>query len=522
MGIYLNPGNDAFRISVNDDIYVDKSGLISFVNSRLGKRKRFICVSRPRRFGKSMAAEMLAAYYGRECESHELFKGLEIAKEEDYRTHLNQYHVIYFNSQQFMRRAEKPEELSRCIETKILAELREKYPEWVQEDETSLSDALSRIYSNSSPRQGFVFIVDEWDCIFREAKENIPAQKAYLDFLQDLFKDRIYVTVAYMTGILPVKKYGTHSALNIFDEFSMTNPDVLAPYVGFTEQEVRELCGTFGKNFGEVKMWYDGYFGGDLHIYNPKSVVDGMQSIRLKSFWSSTETYEALQVYIDLNMDGLKEAILCMLGGDACPVDVGTFQNDMTSFKSRDDILTLLVHLGYLAYDEDARSVYIPNEEVRAEFFRAVKNGKRAELVKMIGMSERLLSATLRMDENEVGCLIEDIHDQITVPNFYNNEQALRSVIKIAYLSSVDDFISIQELPSGKGYADVVFLPRKGVERPAMVVELKWDQGAEGAIEQIRNRKYPEGIREYGGDILLVGISYNVKDKKHECRIEKG
>lgn len=196
------------------------------------------------------------------------------------------------------------------------------------------------------------------------------------------------MTAAYMTGILPIKKYGTHSALNIFDEFSMTNPDVLAPYVGFTEEEVKGLCEEFGKSFDEVKMWYDGYFGGNLHIYNPKSVVDGMQSLKLKSFWSSTETYEALQVYIDLNMDGLKEAVISMLGGDACPVDVGTFQNDMTSFKSRDDILTLLVHLGYLAYDEDARSVYIPNEEVRAEFFRAVKNGKRVELVKMIEMSE--------------------------------------------------------------------------------------------------------------------------------------
>ena len=522
MGIYLNPGNDAFRISVNDDIYVDKSGLISFVNSRINKRKRFICVSRPRRFGKSMAAEMLAAYYSRGCDSHELFRGLEIAQDREYRTHLNQYHVIYLNIQQFIRKVEKPEELSRCVERKVLEELREEFPDGVREDETSLSDALSVIYSKSSPRQGFVFIVDEWDCIFREAKENVPAQKAYLEFLRDLFKDRIYVTAAYMTGILPIKKYGTHSALNIFDEFSMTNPDVLAPYVGFTEEEVKGLCEEFGKSFDEVKMWYDGYFGGNLHIYNPKSVVDGMQSLKLKSFWSSTETYEALQVYIVLNMDGLKEAVISMLGGDACPVDVGTFQNDMTTFKGRDDILTLLVHLGYLAYDEDARSVYIPNEEVRAEFFRAVKNGKRVELVKMIEMSDRLLEATLRMDGDEVGRLMEDIHDRIVAPNFYNNEQALRSVIKIAYLSSVDDFISIQELPSGEGYADVVFLPRRGVGKPALVVELKWDQAADGAIKQIRDRRYPEGIKGYGGEILLVGVSYNVKDKRHECRIEKG
>lgn len=522
MGIYLNPGNDAFRISVNDDIYVDKSGLISFVNSRIDKRKRFICVSRPRRFGKSMAAEMIAAYYSKGCKSHELFQGLEIAQDPTYHTHLNQYNVIFLNIQQFIRKAGKLEELSLCVEQKVLDELKENYPELVRADESSLPDALSLIYSNSGSRQGFVFVVDEWDCLFREAKDDVNAQRAYLEFLRDLFKDRTYVKAAYMTGILPIKKYGTHSALNIFDEFSMTNPDVLAPYVGFTEEEVKELCKKYGKNFDEMKMWYDGYrLGGELHIYNPKSVVDGIQSLRLRSFWSGTETYEALQCYIDINMDGLKEAIIAMLGGDVCPVDTGTFQNDMTSFKSREDILTLLVHLGYLAYDGDSRSVYIPNAEVRAEFLRAVKRGKRKELVKVIEMSNKLLEATLRMDGGEVARLLEDIHSLVVAPDFYNNEQALRSVVKIAYLSSVDDFITIQELPSGKGYADLVFLPQKGVNRPAMVVELKWDKTVEGAIQQIRDRKYPQVIQNYGGDILLVGINYDSKDKKHVCHIER-
>lgn len=521
MGIYLNPGNDAFRLYLNDDIYIDKSGLIDFVNSKIDKSKRYICVSRPRRFGKSMAASMLAAYYCKNCDSEKMFCNLKIAEKESYRQHLNQYDVIFLNVQQFLRKAGNIEQLVHCIEGRVLTEIKAAYQEFVKPEEHSLPDALASIYAGTNPHNGFVFIVDEWDCVFREAKDNISAQKAYLDFLLDLFKDRTYVKVAYMTGILPIKKHGTHSALNIFDEFSMTNPDILAEYVGFTEKEVIGLCDKYQKNFAEVQRWYDGYrLGNNLHIYNPKSVVDSMLSLRMKSFWTSTETYEALQVYIDINMDGLKEAIVTMLGGNSVAIDIGTFQNDMTSFKSKDDILTLLVHLGYLAYDEFSESVYIPNEEVRGEFIRAVKNGRRIELIKVIERSDQLLKATLRMDCKEVGRLIEDAHNAVTSPNFYNNEQALRSVIKFAYLSCVDEFVEIQELPSGLGYADVVYLPRKGSDKPAMVIELKWNKSAEGAIAQIKGNKYPQVIENYGGEILLVGINYDSKNKQHECMIE--
>lgn len=388
MGVYLNPGNDAFAISVNDDIYVDKSSLISFVNSRIGKRKRFICVSRPRRFGKSMAAEMLSAYYDRKSNSGELFQNLEIAHDETYEKHLNQYNVIFLNIQQFLRKAGKPGNLVHYIEEKVLTEVREEYSDWVAPKETSLPDALERIYQKEEGwKKGFVFIVDEWDCIFRVAKEDTEAQAVYLDFLRDLFKDRTYVKVAYMTGILPIKKYGTHSALNIFDEFSMTAPGKLAKYVGFTEAEVRQLCKDYGMRFTDAKKWYDGYrFKSIPHIYNPKSIVDAMSEEEFRSYWTGTETYEALQIYIDLDMDGLKQAVISMLSGSAIQIDIGAFQNDMTSFKSKDDVLTLLVHLGYLAYDEAEQSVFIPNEEVRNEFIRAVKNGNRPELVKAISL----------------------------------------------------------------------------------------------------------------------------------------
>lgn len=477
MGHYLNVGNEGFRRVLRAKIYVDKTMMIEYINSVIGTDDGFICVSRPRRFGKSMAANMLAAYYDRSCDSKELFDGLKVSTADDFEEHLNQHNVIFLNIQQILSQAGSAENVPAFIQESVLSELRSVYPDLVSKEMEYLPTALEAIFKgDAQASRGFVFIIDEWDCIFREAKEDTKAQKKYLDFLKDLFKDRIYVAVAYMTGILPIKKYGTHSALNVFHEYSMTDPGMFAEYVGFTENEVETLCEQYAMEFESVRKWYDGYvFADDLHVYNPKSVVDTMKSKKLKSFWVSTETYEALQIYIDLDEDGLKEAIIAMLSGERCKIDTGTFQNDMTSFKSKDDVLTLLIHLGYLAYDENTQSVYIPNEEVHGEFLRAIKNGGRPELMKILQISDELLSATLRMDANKVAALFEEIHSSNVAPNFYNNEQALRSTVRMAYLSSVDDYSEIQELPSGTGYADV----------------------------------------------LLVGINYDEKSKKHECLIEK-
>ena len=523
MGVYLNPGNDAFQMSVNDDIYVDKSGIIAFVNGRIGKRKRYICVSRPRRFGKSMAAEMLSAYYDRSCDSCELFQNLEIAKDKTFHQHMNAYDVFFLNVQQFLSGAGSVDKLVQYLQAEVLKELREVYGEDIPADETRLSSSLASIYSKDQrPNKGFIFIIDEWDCIFREAKDARDAQRAYLDFLKDLFKDRTYVKAAYMTGILPIKKYGTHSALNIFDEFSMITPGKLAKYVGFTESEVRKLCREHKMKFSEAKKWYDGYhFKGVSHMYNPKSIIDAMTEEEFRSYWTSTETYEALQIYIDMDIDGLRETIVSMLSNVNIKIDTGSFQNDMTSFHSKDDVLTLLVHLGYLAYDESTNSVYIPNEEVRGEFIRAIKNAHRPELMRAIQRSERLLEATIRMDSAEVARIVQEVHSANTSPNFYNNEQALRSVIQLAYISRLDDYVTIHELPSGIGYADLLFLPRKHSDKPAILIELKWNRSAESAIEQIKAKNYTEVIANYGSEILLVGIEYDKETKEHECIIEK-
>ena len=519
MGIYLNPGNLAFIEAVNSRIYVDKSGLISYTNSVMNTIQKFLCVSRPRRFGKTMAADMLSAYYSRGCSSGTLFSGRKAETDPAFPAHLNQHNVIRLDIQQFLFQESHLDIFIDEIQNAVIDELASEYGDCPMKDPYGLPGVLRRVCAHTG--KGFIFIIDEWDCVFRLAKDRQDIQKKYLDFLRGLFKGQEYVDLAYMTGILPIKKYGEHSAINIFDEYSMIDPADLAAFFGFTEDEVWELCSQNDIDFPELQKWYDGYILNGLHIYNPKSVVDVMRRRKFKSYWTGTETYEALKVYIDLNFDGLKEAIVRMLGSGRCKIDPSTCQNDMTSFKTKDDVLTLLVHLGYLAFDETGNEAFIPNQEITQEFLRAVKVGGWDGLTQSLDRSEELLKSTLALDGNSVADGIAAIHSETASILKYNDENSLTCTILMAYYSAKAYYMNpLLELPSGKGFADVVYLPRRSVDKPALVVELKWNRSAEGAIAQIRERKYASWIENYTGEILLVGISYDEK-KGHTCRIEK-
>ncbi len=523
MGLYLNPGNYGFAESLRSEIYVDKTGLLQYTNRMINTKQKFICVSRPRRFGKSMAAEMLVAYYSQGCDSREMFRGLEIVNEPSFTEHLNKYPVIRMDIQWTRSNAQNPEDIISLLQKSVLTELRNQYPECVSPDVSSLSLALSEIHMATNDK--FVIVIDEWDCLFREDVNNTALQKEYINFLRGLFKGTLAeecIALAYITGILPIKKYGTQSALNNFREFTMTEPLRLAKYVGFTENEVQGLCTRFDMDFEETKRWYDGYqFHKVGHVYNPKSVVEAMLNEDFKSYWTKTETYETLRIYIDMNFDGLKDAVILMLGGERCTIDTSSFTNDMTTFQTKDDVLTLLIHLGYLSYNAEKQQVFIPNEEIRSEFVSSIRVSDWQEVMRAITASEALLEATLNRDTGTVAKGLDAVHMDTTSILSYNNENALSCVISLAYYSARNYYYLKRELPAGKGFADMVFTPRSNSpDKPAMIVELKWNQTAQGAIQQVKDKQYVKALEGYSGTVFLVGINYNKETKQHECLIE--
>jgi len=520
MGDYVNPGVEKFEMSLGSEIYIDKSNLIAKTNARIRTRQRFICVSRPRRFGKTMAAEMLAAYYGAEDSAGGLFDDLNIAQHSSYLKHLNQYTVLMINIQEFLSQASSVTRMIENLQTMIIEELVEEYPEIKYKDGDSLIQVMKDVHRGT--KQPFVILLDEWDCLFREYKDDLVAQKEYLDFLRLWLKDQVYVGLAYMTGILPIKKYGTHSALNMFEEYSMIDPEPFMEYFGFTSTDVEQLCMRFGVDIDEVKAWYNGYFVElGIPIYNPTAVVHCMTRKRIGNYWNTTETYEALKDYVIFDFDGLKDKVVNMVAGGKVYVDTRSFANDMTTFQSADDILSLLIHLGYLSYHFEEKMARIPNQEVKSEFVTVIKSLKWSSVVDAIRASEKLLKSIWRLEAAEVAIGVADVHERNTSILKYNDENALSCVISLALFIAAEYYTIVREFPAGKGYADLVYIPRKKfADKPAMIVELKWDQTVEGAIHQVKKKHYVGALDEYQGSLLLVGINYDKETKTHNCIIE--
>lgn len=524
MGRFVNPDNSAFQVALNSEIYVDKTGLLAYTNKAMDTDRAMICNSRPRRFGKSITANMLAAYYSRGCNSQEMFKNLEISQKDSFKEHLNQYDVIHFDVQWCSMDAGSVQETVGYINRCIIEELQELYPQYVTNNVQTVYGALSSI--NAATGNKFIVIVDEWDVLIRDAASNQAVQEEYINFLSGMFKGSEptkFLHLAYLTGILPIKKIKTQSALNNFDEFTMLSPSVFAPYIGFTEEEVRGLCQKYDKDFEEVKHWYDGYLLAGCHVYNPKAVVSVMTWGDFQSYWSQTGTYESILPLISMDFDGLRSTILLMLSGESVKVRTKSYQNDMLTFKNKDDVMTALIHLGYLAYNAQEQTAFIPNEEIRSEFADVVEETKWNEFFMFQKASESILRATLELDEESVAEQIERIHTDYVSVIQYNDENSLSSVLTIAYLGAMQYyFIPVRELPSGKGFADFVFVPKPEYVReyPALLVELKWNQDVGTAMKQMKERHYPDTLKRYTGDILLVGISYDKKSKKHQCMIE--
>jgi len=518
MGRYVNPNVRKFQMSLNSEIYVDKTGLIEKTNELFDTEKRYICLSRPRRFGKTMAANMLAAYYGRKNDAKALFEDLKISEQNSFIEHLNQYDVIMLNIQEFLSSTQSVDEMLDKIQKKITKEFKKEHPEISYDDENDFIQVMYDTYE--ATERPFVILIDEWDCLFREYKDDVDAQKKYLDFLRLWLKDQSYVGLAYMTGILPIKKYGSHSALNMFEEYSMTEPSQFLEYFGFKTSEVEELALTYGADIDEIKKWYNGYFV-DLGnpIYNPKSVTSCLMRKNFSSYWNKTETYEALKDYIKLDYDGLKNKITIMISGQDIIINPNKFTNDMTTFNSADDVLTLLVHLGYLTYNFKRNTVRIPNEEVKGEFINSIEDIAGWEtVISAIENSEQLLQAIWDRNTNVITEFIQKAHEQNTSILEYNDENSLSCILALALYSAKNYYTIIRELPTGKGYADLVFIPQRNhQDKPAMIIELKWDESAKGAIAQIQEKNYPSALESYRDNLLLIGINYDKKTKTYDC-----
>lgn len=525
MGRFVNPDNSAFQVALNSEIYIDKTGLIEYTNKVLDTKQAFICNSRPRRFGKSITADMLAAYYSRGCDSLQMFSNLAISENDTFKEHLNKYDVIHIDVQWCMMDAGSANATVDYINTNLSAELKEIYSEIKFDNVHTACGIMSCITAATGKK--FVVIVDEWDVLIRDEATNQSVQEEYINFLRGMFKGTEptkFIHLVYLTGILPIKKIKTQSALNNFDEFTMLDAQVFSQYIGFTESEVKTLCKKYNKNFYEVKRWYNGYLLAGYQVYNPKAVVDVIRWNKFQSYWSSTGTYESIVPLINMDFDGLKTAIITMLSGESVKINTKTYQNDMITFKNKDNVMTSLIHLGYLAYNQKNQEAFIPNEEIRSELLDAVEENKWNEFIEFKRESDNLLEATLDMDENAVAEGIEKIHTQYISSIQYNNENSLSSVLAIAYLSAMQYYFRpVREMPTGRGFADFVFIPKPEYveEYPALLVELKWNKNANAAIQQIKERKYPSAFEQYTGNILLVGISYDKKNKEHQCVIEE-
>ena len=519
MGTYVNPGTRNMEIDIDDAFYVDKSMLIRVLNNKVNKKDRFICVSRPRRFGKTMAANMIAAYYSKGCDSHGIFSSLKISKDPSFEENINKYTVIKLDINDIITRKGSLT-VPLFIKSLVIPELKAEYPSLELDENVDIPGAIQEIYTKTGDQ--FVFIIDEYDVIIRD-QEYSSEISGYLSFLVSLFKNSTVspaIALAYLTGIMPIIREKVQSKLNNFKEYTMISPKGMAPFMGFTEEEVQSLAQKSGMAFDDLKRWYDGYNLKGLEIYSPKSVINAIEEGVCDDYWSQTSSYEALKDNILMDFNGIKSDVIRMVSGESISVNVSKFTNSRV-VNSKDDVFTALIHLGYLGYRYSEKTCFIPNYELMKEWINVLEDTPDYEgVAELIRESKRLLEATWNGDEEAVAEAVARAHTEACSIQKYNNEGSFQSALHLAYYYAKSCYTIVNELPAGKGFADVAFIPYKP-DVPAIIIELKKDDTVDSAISQIRERRYPEALEKYKGNLLLVAITYDSKTKEHRARIEK-
>ena len=524
MSLYLNQDSISFKFSLNSKIYIDKTLMIREINSLIQTNYRFMCVTRPRRFGKSMALSMLNAYYSKGCDSKELFKGLKIESDESYLKHLNKHNVIWIDMAGLYTRLNDKNTFVEKLKEFIYLDLKNNYKNLNLDcdlsDGTFLANTLIKIKSELNEK--FIFLIDEWDVIFREEEYNNKLCDEYIMFLRDLFKSSDVsscIDLVYMTGILPIRRYSTQSTLNMFTEYNMLDSFPIESFVGFTESEVIYLCNKYKRDFNEIKSWYNGYNLNGISLYNPKSVVEAVIRGECNDYWTQTSAIEAVTNYMNYDNGELKDTICKMILGDKVDVDVSEFGNDLTKVDSADSALTVLIHLGYLAYDKKLKVCYIPNYEIKQEFERALKKLNWGEIYNPISNSKKLYEETLKGNTEYINQIFDLNHKSLAGPFNKNKEDVLGIITLISYYSIRRYYDVHKEVTNTLGRADIMYIPHDNTHIP-LIIELKVDSSKEECIKQIKTREYFNALGSYKGDVLLLGITYNTKTLKHDSMIE--
>ena len=550
MGNILNPDKDNSFIGLvkakDCRVFVDKTDFISKTNALLNTDGKFIAITRPRRFGKTVTADMLLAYYSKAYTGQNIFDKLEIANKPSYAEHLNKYNVLYIdmNSIRDSYIAYTEDEdlqvkgvtsIVDYLQYSVIEELKEnkEYANILSESrkvgKKNLSSALNEICNHT--KEQFILIMDEWDLICREYRNEPELLEKFIEVMRGLFKSdkgQACFALAYLTGILPIKKYNSQSALNVFKEYNMLRPVPYEEYFGFTEEEVAEIVKLPQCKIShqELKEWYEGYKLNGIDIYNPNSVVSAVSDGKCKSYWSGTSSNEEVVRLINMDFDGVKNDILNLIEGDEVTFSCANFQNDMVTLKDKNDVFSLLVCLGYLGCSETKNQfrkvAYVPNTEIKAVLMDIVREQNWYERMETIKRSENLLKAIRELDGSTVATIIQELHNSSAVSLLdYNDEESLTYCVMTGLLwSTLDDYSYHREEQAGKGRVDLVYEPLTR-RHPLILIEFKYDGSTEEAIAQIKTQEYFKRYTKQYRDIIIVGINYSTKSKEHQCLIEK-
>jgi len=514
--INRNIEKNEFKLAFESDYFVDKTELISKINTIINKKDRFLCITRPRRFGKTINAMMLESYYSKNANFKNLFDNLKISKSDTYEQHLNKHNVVYLQLNELPDVSTNVtyDDFINFYVNGLEKDLKNIWPEI--HFEGRISNMLHQVYTETC--EGFIFIIDEWDFIFNNNLFSKEERDKYLLFLKDLLKDRPYVELCYMTGVIPIAKYSTGSALNMFQEYTFLTDNIFHKYFGFTTEEVENICKKQNNvTFQELKEWYDGYKIQNIDIYNPRSVISALTRGICQSYWTNTGPMDEIIYHINQNIEEVKNDVVQMVSNIPVEIRLKGYSAEQLTLETRNQILSAMTVYGFLTYHDE--TLEIPNKELMIKFDDALEDKSMNEVSKLVLRSDEMLKATIRQDVDKMAEIIQEAHD-INIPIIkYNDENSLACIITLVYLSARSKYKIIREMPAGIGFADFIFFP-KDISKPAFIIELKRNSTAEDALNQIFEKRYDLALKDYTGLKLAIGISYDSNLKKHSISIQ--